>query len=276
MPETEVPSLIEQVIVITAGIFLFCLLWTALLWRHIYRLYLRWSVYHRFHSFNREDLFLAKHQPFYAALSLKNRKRFLLRLLTLKMYSKFINRTKKPIHSGHKLLVLSSKVQLTFGLDRFSFPHFYRYAIYGGLYSGDFNGKSAQFKGHVTRRGWTVLSFPHLLSGFENPDDGVNLGLHEAAHAFELEMQVQPKSFGNNTFQEYRKLIGELQSHWKEWGQTWPPTLRKTYSPVRSELFPVLTEHFFETPEQLSIDHPRLYDALAKTYNQNPLQPLLG
>jgi hypothetical protein len=121
MPETQAPSLIEQIFVLSIGSLLMLTLWTVLLWKYIYAIHLKWKVNHNFNSLSREDLFLSKHQPFYAQLSTPNKKKFLYRLLRLKSISKFINRSKTPLHKGHKMLVLSSKVQLTFGLEKLFF-----------------------------------------------------------------------------------------------------------------------------------------------------------
>ena len=139
--------------------------------------------------------------------------------------------------------------------------------------------------GESHRRGIVVLSWDAIArksdeSGYRETsvDDGRNVILHEFAHQLDQEdgaadgvpVLAHYTKYGPwaRVFQtEFDKLTNETE-HGREsdidaYGATNP-----------AEFFAVVTEAFFETPETLAKNHPRLYAELADYYRQDPLARL--
>ena len=83
-------------------------------------------------------------------------------------------------------MIASSAIQLTFGLPKINLKHFERILIYPDEYYSTINKQ--YHKGEVNPRlKAIVVSWKAFVAGYADPHDGINLGLHEMAHALKLE-----------------------------------------------------------------------------------------
>ncbi len=166
-----------------------------------------------------------------------------------------------------KLLIAATSVQLTFGLRSYMLKEFERIVIYPDAY---YNPKKNQYhKGETQRGGTVVLSWKHFEEGIAIPDDNLNLGIHEFAHTLAFQRLLNP-SFTDSFFREafdklmrnisnpvFRKRIGE-RARLRSYALTNP-----------MEFFAVATEVFFETPNDLKVNHPTIYSLFREMYNQD-------
>lgn len=123
-------------------------------------------------------------------------------------------------------------------------------------------------------RGEVVLAWDSVLAGARDLHDGHNVVLHEFAHRLDQESgegngtpplasgaryAAWPRVLGR----EYDALVRETLHHHR--------TLLDPYGATNpAEFFAVVTETFFEKPEQLRARHPELYQQLADFYRQDP------
>lgn len=84
-----------------------------------------------------------------------------------------------------KILVADSAVKLTFGLRIFIFEQFGKIFIFKSEFYSDYS--HTKNKGETNPAGVIVFSWKDLVEGDLNESDGINLGLHEFAHALMLE-----------------------------------------------------------------------------------------
>lgn len=209
---------------------------------------------------------LEKLSPYYKNLNNKLKRKFLRRLHIFLNMKNFVPRNCER-NSTLNLLISAIAVQLTFGLNNFSIFTFNRILIYPDIYYNKIRG--VYHKGEVNiRHRIIILSAKHFLEGINNPNDGINLGLHEMAHALNVDKFETNNSNFIRNFNNWKvvalkemEIIKKSRSHF----------MRKYGSKNIHEMFAVSTENFFERPEEFNKRLPLLYNKMCILYKQNPL-----
>lgn len=211
------------------------------------------------------ELLLCKFS-YYTNLSSAEKIRFYARLRLFMESKKFTPCQIPEITTEMKALISASAVQLTFGLNKFIFHHFKTILVYpkAFLYS-DRN----YHKGNVNIKGSISLSFEDFIEGYADPSDSYNLGLHEMAHALELEYNLKD---------EYDAFFGAYYERWlrsaatelvrMNYGQS--DFLRKYAASNVKEFFSVCAENFFERPVHMKEKLPEIYKHMTLLLNQDP------
>ena len=105
-----------------------------------------------------------------------------------------------------QVLIAASAVQLTFGFPSIFLSYFQNIVIYPDQFFSQVGQR--YHKGEVNPQAKAiVLSWRHFVEGYAS-NEGVNLGLHEMAHALQLENIVM-----NN---EYDFLNEDHIKHWQQ------------------------------------------------------------
>jgi Mlc titration factor MtfA (ptsG expression regulator) len=205
---------------------------------------------------------------YYDKLPDKLKYKFLFRVLKFIKYKTFIGRDGVIVTDEMKALIAGAAVQLTFGLEYFVLRHFSKIIIYPGPYYSTITGK--KHKGETHPRGIIVISWSDFLKGYEIPDDKLNLGLHEMAHALELEKRIRPESdnYFSNYFEKWKKIT---EDDFKSISEDRNSFLRSYAGTNRQEFFAVCVEYFFEAPEEFNNKLPEVFNHLCILLNQNPL-----
>ena len=174
---------------------------------------------------------------------------------------------KMKVHPEVNVLISATAVQLTFGLDTFAFTSFERMLIYPDNYYSTIRNQYHQGEVNVRLR-IIVLSARHFLKGLLDPSDGLNLGLHEMAHAF----QIEGFEHGGNDFMVPFKRWESAASYERDNIQSNPNHFLRDYALENTpELFAVCIENFFERPEEFMKELPDVYISLCQLLRQNPL-----
>ncbi|MFT3845277.1 MAG: zinc-dependent peptidase [Lacibacter sp.] len=188
----------------------------------------------------------------------------------------FISRLKKFLQTktfyicsnkGYKempVLISAAAVQITFGLDEYLLSHFENIVIHPQEYIG--TNPLRILEGNV--QGNSInLSWKHFLEDYQNPSDGKNVGLHEMAHA----LQVQ-YLFNNNTngFKNDFAHFDKIDDYLLKTGNHFPDSLLDTNAlSNKNELWAASVELFFEKPDDLKIQYPELYRSIATALKQD-------
>jgi Mlc titration factor MtfA (ptsG expression regulator) len=214
------------------------------------------------------DGVLEKHFAYYRTLTPAQKTEFNQRVADFLYEKEFISRGKLEITDEMKVLVAACAVQLTFGLSPVYLSHFDKIILYPDEYYSLVNRD--YHVGEVNAGGIIVLSWKHFVEGYFYPNDSLNVGLHEMAHALLLENRrygedfLAPehvKEFFQQAKHEYRKIQEGEES-----------ILRKYAGSNIAELFAVAVETFFENPKEMNAEAPQLYQSMKNLLNQNPLQ----
>lgn len=216
-------------------------------------------------------LILIKYFPYFNKLTSSEKLRFEKRLNNFLHNKQFIPMHKMgAVTDEMKVLISASAIQLTLGLPEVYFVHFNKILVFPDKYYSPVT--RAFHKGEVNDGpGIIAFSWKAFVEGYINPDDTYNLGLHEMAHALELENFIpnQEYKFLNPAFLRRWKALADAEFAKMREGKS--HFLRRYAASTRSEFFPVSVEHFFEKPAEFKEQLPELYSALAALLNQDPL-----
>lgn len=128
--------------------------------------------------------------------------------------------------------------------------------------------------GEAWERGHVVLSWNEVKKGASDIRDGQNLVFHEFAHQLDYDYGATSQidsdndkssylSWGWVVGNEYNNLLKALKRNQQ--------TLIDEYGATNlAEFFAVVTEYFFEKPQELQKKHPELYRQLKEFYQQDP------
>lgn len=132
------------------------------------------------------------------------------------------------------------------------------------LYASGMVGDKGIFSGTL------ILSKPDLLRDFVLKHDGHNVGIHEFSHLIDKasgNIDGVPISLPRESFRPWIKLVQQIL---KEEGRNKKNRDIPAYGFTNEEeFFAVISEYFFEKPEQMQKKHPELYDILEKIFRQD-------
>ncbi|WP_439882289.1 zinc-dependent peptidase [Pontibacter sp. MBLB2868] len=213
---------------------------------------------------------------FYHTLKSEEEKRRFEKMLQLFLSEKRITGIDVEIDDLTRILVASSAIIPIFGFRDWEYPNLGEVLVFPGSikkYKNKDNEAVSEILGRVNpfqNDHYVTLSKPALERGFNDMADRKNVGIHEFAHMLDQadgEIDGTPAAY----------LPQELVQPWQELMYRKIQKIRKGESDINSygatseaEFFAVVTEYFFERPEQLSEKHPELYKLLTKVFEQNP------
>jgi len=204
---------------------------------------------------------------YYMALSERGKKRFLDRLFTFMYNKEFEGAEGLVVTEEMCVLISAAAVQLTFGLQKFKLANLETIIIFPGNFH--LGTSKTSYKGATVPQGRMYLSWSAFREGNANPNDQVNLGLHEMTHALKLSLSL---GSGFDTYfasridlwesmavTELERLRARAQEFLRPYGRT-----------NMAEFFPVCAEAFFENPKAFATQLPELYNYMVFLLNQDP------
>ncbi len=213
---------------------------------------------------------LQQHSQYYQQLSPYHQNRFEKRVQQFIQLKRFIPRNMPQVTDEMKVLIAASAVQLTFGLPNVFLLHFHTILIYPDSYYSTISKR--YHKGEVNPAfGMIVLSWKDFIDGLTIPDDSLNLGLHEMAHALRLENVVRndEHNFLKPHILEQWEIESEQERAKIRHGES--HFFRQYAASDDDEFFAIAVENFFERPKQFWEELPHLYRTLSLLLNQDPL-----
>lgn len=221
-----------------------------------------------FHSqdFQYFDNILLSLFPYYKTLSIGLRKKFINRLAIFLKVKQFVPRQMEA-NQNLNILIAATATQLTFGFKNFSLLGFQKILIYPDAYFSEI--RKQYHKGEINVQAkLIVLSARHFLDGIVDYNDGINLGLHEMAHALNINEFENKNIDFIKRFKAWEKVakleLEEIKVNEKHF-------MRKYAATNMQEMFAVSTEYFFEKPLDFNAEIPILYQQMCLIYQQNPL-----
>jgi MtfA peptidase len=206
-----------------------------------------------------------KHFAYFNALGMSEQRRFLAR------HKKFMRSKIFKIHTynGFKempILISATAIQLSFGLEEYMLP-FYQYIH---IFPQEFLGMHPTMRfleGNVSGNSINI-SWKHYLEGYEKPNNGQNLGLHEMAHAY----HAQNFTFGGNKdkgfingFSSYNTCGNKIFEAEKiQSGNFFSDYALRNFQ----EFWAESVEIFFERPNEMKVQYGELYECISMLLNQ--------
>jgi MtfA peptidase len=230
----------------------------------------RWKLFPR-KVLPEEVQFLDSHFPYFAKLKPKHRKEFLAKLETILSTKRFMARGGlEEITSEMELLIGATITMVIFGWKSLHLAHFHTILVYPNTYYSTVN--KVYHRGEVNpKHGLIVVSWKCFVEGMADHSDGINLGIHEIAHALKLANQIDTdgeKEFDQQAWKKYKILVPAEIEKVKSGRNSF---FRESASLNEHEFFAVALESFFERPEDFKSSLPDLYEALVLLLRQDPL-----
>lgn len=235
----------------------------------LYRVYeeTQFRLYHGpvFHRF------LNHKYGYYTKLPWSKKLKFLRLVRDHYQYFEFISRNNEKLTRAKMAIICCGASQLVFSLPAESLTYFEKIIVYPDYYNSKYTHK--KHKGEVNPGlRIIVFSWRGVMEGLDRPDDGLNLMLHEFAHALWLEHKLMQH--------QYTVLNEELIGRFEELALLEMKALqadeqhffRRYAFESMEEFFAVAVENFFERPGKFSIQLPHFYNLLVKILKQDPLQ----
>ncbi len=208
---------------------------------------------------------LYKNDKFYRELSPKHQKTFGSRLMKFLEGKYFDMRDGLRLSTEMEVLIASAAVKITFGLRNFEFERFHTIIIYSDEFYS--NASELYVKGETNSSGVIVFSWKDLMYGASIPDDSINLGYHEFAHALFIEYLLDPYE---SKFKEYyREWLVYISNNDKLEEATQKQIFRDYAAANEMEFFAVALENFFEKPDHFKKELPHLYSLMVEMLNQD-------
>jgi len=207
--------------------------------------------------------------PYFNQLNESNKQKFLNRVYNFKR-SKSFHFHGLDQQEEIMILVSAASVQLSFGLKNYLLPFFKDIHILADAYQA-LDSKEA-YIGHVAPTG-IYISWKYFVKGFADYTDGVNVALHEMAHALHHENFIKETGVDwdfRNDFDKLPAVFGPIISQIILQKKSY---LRGYAFTNFQEFWAVSVEYFFENSQRLKDNLPQLYTILCDTLNQDPLRP---
>ena len=207
--------------------------------------------------------------PYFNQLNESNKQKFLKRVYNFRK-SKSFHFHGLDAQEEIMILVSAASIQTSFGLKNYLLPFFKEIYILSDAYQA-LEAKEL-YIGHVSPTG-IYISWKHFVQGFADYSDGMNVALHEMAHA------LYHESFSKETGidWDFRKDFEKLPA---VFGPIMTRAIVEKKSYLRGyaftnfhEFWAVSVEYFFENSQGLKDNLPQLYTILCDTLNQDPLRP---
>jgi Mlc titration factor MtfA (ptsG expression regulator) len=208
---------------------------------------------------------LKKHFPYYAALHPSLQQKFLKRVSEFIRSKTFIIRH----NEGFKempVLISAAAIQITFGLKRYLLPYFSYIQIYPEEYFAE--NALRVLAGHV-KDNTISIAWNHFLKGFQE-DDGVNVGLHEMAHALYYQHLIADVYKHKPFVANFEEVMQQGEATFKECRHRSDRLFSDYAFTNMQEFWAESLEWFFERPADMQRLYASLFQELCDLLKQNP------
>ncbi len=211
---------------------------------------------------------LNKYSPYYKILNSEMQMRFERRTKDF-MKEKIFILPRTETFKEIPVLVSAAAIQLTFGLENFLLPWFQYIQVHSAEYFADDPHALRVLAGHVSNNTITI-AWNQFLRGFKEEHDGVNVGLHEMAHALYYQEIVAWKVKQRKFEECFNEVMTEGEEVYELKNKSHILFTDYAFKDLQ-EFWAESIEIFFERPDEMQKNHPDLFKTLTELLQQNPL-----
>jgi Mlc titration factor MtfA (ptsG expression regulator) len=210
---------------------------------------------------------LTRKIPYYKALSPRGKEKFINRVLNHYTHKEFVGKEGQAINREVKTLISAGATQLTYGLEYSFLKHFNTYMVFPRGFQ--ISKQHPPMYGATFPAGSIWFSWSQIESGYHDYADGVNLAIHEFAHALYLQHR-KGISWDANWLVDYENWMDRTLMTLRDSSSEEREFFRRNIVKIPTELFPVMVEEFFERPQMFFDNFPSIYTGLVRLLNQDP------
>ncbi|MFA6085760.1 zinc-dependent peptidase [Mucilaginibacter sp.] len=181
------------------------------------------------------------------------------------------------IDDADRIMVASSAVIPIFGFKDWTYRNVTNVLLYPDTFDSEFQfegGEDRNIMGMVGSgymNGQMILSRNALVKGFSKNSGKENTGIHEFVHLLDKVDGATdgiPEGFLTHEYTAPWVKMMHQEIHKIEAGHSDIDLYATTNE---AEFFAVVSEYFFEKPDQFQTKHPELYEMLSKIFGQKPM-----
>jgi len=230
---------------------------------HIKRLFIR-------KKFKVEEIqFFNGKIEYYKNLNISRKKKFEKRVLKFIASKEISGLQDLQVTQEMKFYVAAAAITLSFGHDDYLFDGFDHIYISPDKYLS--SQSNLVYQGETRpMHGTIILSWKHIKEGFEDYNDGLNIAMHEFAHALRYNLRD-----GSGKYQWIDTTWDIISEHMMNRIRSRENNFLRFYAGAdEDELFAASVEAFFEQPEQFVKEMPAYYQLMSQIFNQNPINSI--
>jgi MtfA peptidase len=217
-----------------------------------------------------DQQFLETSVPFYQELNREDRELFEQKMVSF-LSSVRITGVKTELTHNDNLLVAAGAVIPIFRFSGWQYLNLHEVLVYPNTFSRNYelDGEDLNVLGMVGEgalQNVMVLSQPALRQGFANRKKPTNTAIHEFVHLLD-------KGDGATDGLPENLIPADAIEPWLRWMHREIARIKHNQSDIdvygatnEAEFFAVVSEYFFEKPEQFQQKHPELYELLGKIF----------
>ncbi len=227
---------------------------------------------------------LRRRMPYYRRLPFNLQRQLQQRVHVFIAEKNFVGCNGLEVTDEMRVLIAAQASLLLLNRQTGCFPTLSEILIYPDAFVVERDEFSAGNVVHRTRRAlsgesWAnsrvALSWADVVAGAADTGDAQNVVIHEFAHQLDQETghgNGAPTFDSADQAGRWSTVLGSEFNRLREQLARDSDTLLDPYGAQDpAEFFAVATETFFERPERFSVEHPELYDELARFYRVSPL-----
>jgi Mlc titration factor MtfA (ptsG expression regulator) len=212
---------------------------------------------------------LHNYYPFYKRLSFRRKRKFEIRM------KRFLNSFDYELRGNMRLtpevqaVLGGAAARISLNLPEECFNFYNTIVLYPEFYHSNVTDKN--HKGEVNPGARTIVfSWKGILESFNRGDQGLNLLMHEYAHALYFEHKLMRDEYEIFNDEAFNRVMGQAEIEIDRIRAGTNHFLRHYAATNVEEFFAVATENFFERSLQFKKELPELYGTLVLLLRQDP------
>ncbi|MFZ5973404.1 MAG: zinc-dependent peptidase [Bacteroidota bacterium] len=214
---------------------------------------------------------LRRYFPFYRHFSFRRKRKFETRVKSFLNSFDYQLRGNMRLTPEVRAILGGTAARISMYLPEMCFNYYNVIVLYPSVYRSKFTGR--KHKGEVNPGARIIVfSWEAVMEGINRSDDGLNLLLHEYAHALYFEHMLMKADYEVFNEEAYNRVMAQAEIEIEKIRRDEPHLLRKYAATNMEEFFAVAVENFFERSAEFKKGLPELYGTLVLLFRQDPLR----
>jgi hypothetical protein len=216
--------------------------------------------------------YLAHYFPFYKRLSFRRKRRFELKVKSFLNSFEYKLRGNMRLTHEVRAVLGGAAARISMYLPDECFNYYTTIVLYPDFYHSTHTGR--HHKGEVNPGGRAIVfSWKGILEGLKRGEDGLNLLIHEYAHALYFEHKLMDKDYNVFNAEAFNRVMAQADVEIVRIRSGVNHFLRNYAATNHEEFFAVTVENFFERSAAFKRELPELYGCLVLLFRQDPARP---
>lgn len=213
-----------------------------------------------------QERILQQEFRFYQNLTEKHQDYFQHRMACFSEKYEFIPRDGFVMNDEATTLIAATYVMLTFGMRHYLIDAFDKIIVYPEEYLS--TQSQEYYKGEFNPRMKAVaFSWKDFAEGYEIDNDNLNLGIHEFSHVIHFH-SLRNNDASSLAFKKHHDRLHKEVTYIPNSEKLIESDYFRIYAYTNQyEFISVITEHYFETPQEFKSKFPQLFHNVSKMLN---------